>query len=225
MSRTLQTKEIEQAKKQYERVMEAIESQTFGSQKRFFEPLKKDKVYATILYNFKQGVQKTLPLRLFDSIEKQYPNINIDYIKYGKGELLKERNVEAIPCFSMDQAMRFDFDELIDLEEQYNMVIPPLQDCSFATPVFGEGLAEDFSSGQLVSVKRINGREFFAFGQAHLIQTTEYKFLKYLHKSNKKDYIEVSSSKEPGGRDSIEIPIKEIKSLFIVRGTSVFNAM
>ena len=208
-----------------ERVLYFIENQ--GEKKEtFFEDLGMS--YA----NFK-GVQKKSALGSdkIDKILSKYPDLNLEWLFSGKGEMLKSRNtntetskeesVKGIPLVNATAIGGygnnvFSFEER-DVKDYY--VIPKFKhkQVDFMIEVEGSSMYPKYNSGDVVACRIIKERNFIQWNKTHVIATREQGIIiKRIKPSDAPNSLLMVSDNE--SYDPFNVPEEEIEGLAIVVG-------
>ena len=208
-----------------ERVLYFIENQ--GEKKEtFFEDLGMS--YA----NFK-GVQKKSALGSdkIDKILSKYPDLNLEWLFSGKGEMLKsgntnteaskEESVKGIPLVNATAIGGygnnvFSFEER-DVKDYY--VIPKFKhkQVDFMIGVEGSSMYPKYNSGDVVACRIIKERNFIQWNKTHVIATREQGIIiKRIKPSDVPNSLLMISDNE--SYDPFNVPEEEIEGLAIVVG-------
>jgi hypothetical protein bfra3_16308 len=208
-----------------ERVLYFIENQ--GEKKEtFFEDLGMS--YA----NFK-GVQKKSALGSdkIDKILSKYPDLNLEWLFSGKGEMLKseptktetskEESVKGIPLVNATAIGGygnnvFSFEER-DVKDYY--VIPKFKhkQVDFMIEVEGSSMYPKYNSGDVVACRIIKERNFIQWNKTHVITTREQGIIiKRIKPSDVPNSLLMISDNE--SYDPFNVPEEEIEGLAIVVG-------
>lgn len=208
-----------------ERVLYFIENQ--GEKKEtFFEDLGMS--YA----NFK-GVQKKSALGSdkIDKILSKYPDLNLEWLFSGKGEMLKsgntnteaskEESVKGIPLVNATAIGGygnnvFSFEER-DVKDYY--VIPKFKhkQVDFMIEVEGSSMYPKYNSGDVVACRIIKERNFIQWNKTHVIATREQGIIiKRIKPSDVPNSLLMISDNE--SYDPFNVPEEEIEGLAIVVG-------
>lgn len=208
-----------------ERVLYFIENQ--GEKKEtFFEDLGMS--YA----NFK-GVQKKSALGSdkIDKILSKYPDLNLEWLFSGKGEMLKskptktetskEESVKGIPLVNATAIGGygnnvFSFEER-DVKDYY--VIPKFKhkQVDFMIEVEGSSMYPKYNSGDVVACRIIKERNFIQWNKTHVIATREQGIIiKRIKPSDTPNSLLMVSDNE--SYDPFNVPEEEIEGLAIVVG-------
>ncbi len=172
----------------------------------------------------------------------RYPEINLEWLITGKGEMLKvetpavyqpracEKNHEEqeIPLYDINAAAGLNSlfaggrQNVID-----TLRIPHLSKVDGAMSITGDSMYPLLKSGDIVVFKQINNIEYLHFGNiyilAYQIDGDEYVVVKYINESEKKGFIKLVSYNEH--YKPIDIPVESIASIALVKASIRFNTM
>lgn len=171
-------------------------------------------------------VTKRPSIEKLDNISSTFPDLNIDWLLTGEGEMLKA--TAPIPL-RKNKVIRFwenieatgggimTFDDTVD-GNYSEMVLPDFTDCTDAIRLVGDSMYPRYKSGQILVFKEWC-ESFVEFGQVYLIITrTGYRMVKYLQPSTESGkLICVSENKEQFPPFSIEI--ESIYRLYLIKGS------
>ncbi len=101
-------------------------------------------------------------------------------------------------------------------EPEDHIYLPGLK-ASFILPFFGKGMDPTLNNGDWIALRRIHDTSFYNYGSIHLIITEEQVIMRYLKPSTLKKHILLVAENEL--YDSINLPIKAVKSVFILVAT------
>lgn len=136
-----------------------------------------------------------------ERLKKLDPNINIDWLRSGNGEMLLSNNINNTPEFYVD--------------------FQPFNDCTAYLPIYGDSMYPHFSSGEIVAVKKVSNHDIILWGEAYLIITdtnaNNMKTVKLLYPHEDEDKIILRASNPEYKGDTI-IPKSSILNLYIVKG-------
>lgn len=177
----------------------------------------------------------------YDRISNAFPELNIDWLLTGKGEMLLEQdtNEEAQPKViqhpnSVKGNIRYwedvaatggslEFLENPDEHKTRWLHLPHFSDCTDAVNIYGESMFPLYKNGEIIILKAWN-ESFIDYGNVYLIITKNgHRMVKYLHKSPNENKVICQS--ENSKFDSFEIDKSDILRLFLVRGKVTQNSM
>lgn len=173
--------------------------------------------------------------RTLEKISNYYPELNINWLLTGEGEMLiseerKSKTIE-IPDSSIvaDQrkgALIYDIDATCglngrDIEFTDEKVIgsidaPEINPDSKIIFATGDSMLPLIASGDRVVIRKIESWDYFNYGQVYLIITNEYRFIKRVRRHPKDSDALILLRSENPDYDDIDLPKREIIHLFIV---------
>jgi phage repressor protein C with HTH and peptisase S24 domain len=163
----------------------------------------------------------------------QYPDINLEWLITGKGEMLKP-NIskdkskaqaspsepgKGIPLVSTEAAAGFGSDAFSIKESDViqTYIIPDFQDIQFMLRVKGNSMSPSFQSGDIVACRVISNPSFIQWGKAHLIAThSQGMLIKRLRPS--KEALHYRCISDNAEFDPFDIPHDEITGIALIVG-------
>ena len=179
------------------------------------------------------SISKSIGIDKINTILENYPNLSLEWLLTGKGEMLKEEvsdNVavpvaqntpKAIPFydgFAVGGKGGFTFAlSQQDVKDYY--VVPKFKDkkIDFMIEVTGSSMYPKYNSGDVVACTIINENTFIQWNKVHCIATREQGLLiKRLHQS--KDPAKLTLISDNKDYPPFDIPKEEICGIAIVAG-------
>ena len=178
---------------------------------------------------------KTLGSDRILRIHTKYPELNIEWLVTGNGEMIKnaereQKTIEisesAISETKRKGALIYDIDATCglsgrDIEFTDEKVIgsidaPEINSDSKIIFATGDSMLPLIASGDRVVIRKIESWDYFNYGQVYLIITNEYRLIKRVRRHPKDaDNLILLRSENPN-YDDIDLPKREIIHLFIV---------
>lgn len=184
------------------------------------------------------SIRKSIQPDKIKSIALNYPDLNIDWLLTGKGEMLKPTEVPPSET-TRGGANR----KKIPLYDTYSvggtsMIAPndpvtaPTEwidagdwfiDATAAMHHYGDSMIE-YPSGCILALKEINDKQLIIWGKNYVIETDEYRITKRLQRSKDPKYVIAYSTNEEKYQDGtlihqpIDIPKSAIRRLALVLG-------
>lgn len=167
--------------------------------------------------------------RTIHNIVEAFPDLNINWLLTGEGEMLKSDRVTYAPASNKNIPF-YDIDVTASIAEsfndtpeipQYYIDFPPLNDCTAAFPVYGESMEPDFFAGEVVLVKEITNVDSMLWGEPYLVITNancdNLRTIKnvYLSEDRTKFILRATNPRYAG--DTI-IPRDDVLKIFLVKG-------
>lgn len=169
----------------------------------------------------------------FDRISTSCPDLNIDWLLTGKGDMLKydeTMNIPAIPEYAYDTegTIRYwedvaatggslEFLENPDEHPIKAITVPRFADCTDAVNIYGDSMYPAYKSGEIILFRPWK-ESYIEYGQCYIIVTKGgHRMVKYLQKAgNDSKVLCVSENKR---FEPFEIDRADIIRLFLVRGS------
>lgn len=143
-------------------------------------------------------------------ISKAYPELNLDWLRFGQGSMWKGEDpgvstqevksqpssqkaakrgdkptityLPLVPISAQGGSLN-DFDASVRKTE-CEMIVSPITGADFAITVSGDSMAPEYPNGSHVFVKKINERAFIDWGKAYVLDTCNGKVIKILTPSD-----------------------------------------
>lgn len=122
---------------------------------------------------------------------------------------------DAVPYFDLDSNDIFQL-----LNGKVNQFTPsdytyiPGLAADFIITYFGKDMGPLITSGDLMAIRKITDHSFFNYGNLYLVATEEQIIVRYLNRGTKKNTVTLTSINTE--YNPIEIPVKKLKSIYIV---------
>jgi phage repressor protein C with HTH and peptisase S24 domain len=94
--------------------------------------------------------------------------------------------------------------------------MPAFRGCDFAVTVRGNSMSDYIIHGDVIICKRYDFSAYINYGQAYVVVTSQEVMVKYVKKG--KDQMHVALVSENKEFDTIELPMKSILHLYVVKG-------
>lgn len=158
------------------------------------------------------------------------PDLNLDWLLTGDGEMLHATDVAADgdgSSIGSDKTIRYWTDveataggvQLFDdmtTNKFISLSIPEFRDCTDAVNLYGDSMLPIYKSGQIIILKEWN-ESFIDFGNVYLVITKSgNRMVKYLRKGS--DVTHVMCVSENRDFDPFEIDKSDILRLYLVKG-------
>ena len=126
--------------------------------------------------------------RTAKKIQEKIPNVNIEFLKTGKGKPLLEENdtvdlssitVPLVPVSAQGGSLN-DFEcqvEGYDCER----ILSPVKDATLAITISGDSMSPEYPNGCRVLVKKIDDEVFVEWGCAYVLDTKNGAVMKNIH--------------------------------------------
>lgn len=162
-------------------------------------------------------------------ILSKFSTINIEWLITGKGEMVKYGvpPIKGIPFYESEviggQQLAANMDAV---SEPAEMIDPGywFKDATGSMRVYGNSMETKYPSNSIIAFKEVYDKELIIYGREYVIETSEYRILKRIQKSTKKENVLACSYNEE--KDIVgnvihapfEVPLKKITKLFEVLG-------
>ena len=184
---------------------------TFIESKRMTRREFQDSIGVSISYvhNMSGSIRQPILSR----IEETYPELNIDWLVNGKGEMLNDRKKRVINQMKSDTEVATmigiesmipllptsamagkltDFSDGID-ERSCELMISPIRDAELAITVTGDSMSPEYPSGSKIILKKINESAFIDWGRTYVLDTINGAVIKNLYPSEKENCVKCVS--------------------------------
>lgn len=156
-----------------------------------------------------------------------YPELNIEWLIAGKGEMLKSNTAIPLSQSSSQNTIKYfpsvngsmggvEFLDSPD-ESSIDIILPGFNECKFAINAYGDSMYPVIKSGQVVLLMEWK-ESFIDWGHIYLVVTKNgYRAIKYLRPSEKEGFIRCESENKEFN-PAFEVEINDIHRLFLVKG-------
>lgn len=114
-------------------------------------------------------------------------DVNLDWMRTGKGEMLKIADTEMytpcahVPLLPMSAQGGSLNDFVISVKSNdCEMVVSPINGAEYAMPVSGDSMSPEYPSGSQILIKRINEKAFIDWGKVYVLDTCNGTVIKKL---------------------------------------------
>lgn len=179
------------------------------------------------------SMRKSIDPEKLQSIAKNYPDLNTEWLMTGEGEMLKSAPGETyvqprkkIPVY--DARTIGGHNDTIANPEDNTQVTEEIDagdwfpEATAAIHHYGDSMVE-YPSGSILALKRVNDRRLIINGRNYVVETTEYRITKQLQYTGGDFIMAYSTNKEtyPDGNlihSPIKIPVETIRHIDLVLG-------
>jgi SOS-response transcriptional repressor LexA len=181
---------------------------------------------------FISKIKKDVSTSSIEKIRKTHPDLNINWLLTGVGEMLNDtlnnatdnpsRSYETgVPYFNVDFIAGFDIvlnDQTINPE--YRIDFKKYNDADYWVNITGHSMEPLISNGDIIAIKEVHSwRDFLPFGDVYGIITNEFRTVKKVTKSERgNDFLKLIPVNEAPEYQPQDIPIKLITHVFKVLG-------
>lgn len=177
------------------------------------------------------SISKSIGIDKIGIILEKYPNLSLEWLLTGKGEMLKDKipdkqkeditytTLPLIPIDAIAGVPAGDFSGVrFEDCEQYRIPDFESKGAEFLIRVNGSSMYPKYSNGDILACKKIDQILFIQWGKVYVVDSSQGSLVKRLFedKENKDNLICVSDNKE--NYPPFSIPKSDIRSLSIVIG-------
>lgn len=175
---------------------------------------------------------KSFTSNVLASIMEIYPELSIDWLITGKGEMLKSELPSIAPKINYSQGQPYydvDFIGGFDLVENnqtltpdYYIDFPPYnKDGVMWCNVTGHSMEPEINHGDTIAIKDTNETNinYLPFGEVYAIVTDTYRTIKRISKSEKEGFIRLVPTNQAPEYAPQDIPVEKIKKVYRVLGS------
>lgn len=169
---------------------------------------------------------KYLTRKVARAIEQTYPEINIDWLASGNGNMLNEgvlpkmaSNVNSyyIPVLPIaSQGNSSDTFEQQVAKHTCEMILSPIESVDIALAVTGDSMSPEYPNGSKVLLQKIDEQTFIEWGHTYVLDTVNGPILKDIYPSKDNQAEVVCRSVNPNFAD-FSVSSKDIKGWYRVR--------
>lgn len=170
-----------------ERLVEFIKYKRI-SQRKFQET-------AMISNGFVSNIKKSIASDTIMKISKAYPELNIDWLLEGEGEMIKNVSDNEEPTFFIPLmpvvatgGVLTEFSEGV-IPDNCEHIRSPFDHADIAVPIRGDSMSPEYPNGSIVFVKRINPNAFVEWGKVYVLCTCNGNIVKEVHPADDSQHI------------------------------------
>lgn len=176
--------------------------------------------------SYVNSISKSIGANFLKAIEREFPNLNTDWLLTGQGEMLKKAQGDApqiyggfrvrlLPTEAMGGSLiNIDSDGIT--EDMCRWIGSPVKGSELAIPVMGDSMAPDYPSGSIVFVKRINHAAFINWGQVYVLDTENGIIVKEVQPSDSDEFITCVSLNPSQKYKPFDVPKSSIRAMYRV---------
>lgn len=131
------------------------------------------------------------------NIEEAFPDLNIEWLLTGEGEMLKTSTAEqtettpyTVPLVPISAQGGSFNDFVVSVKDSdCEKVISPVRHVDFALTVTGDSMAPEYPGGSQVLVRKVNERAFIEWGRVYVLDTCNGTVIKKLNPGRDDDEV------------------------------------
>lgn len=129
---------------------------------------------------------KSPSAKVLAELREQYPQVNVDWLKTGEGEMFnptllpaEKDDVYYVPLLpiSVQGGSPSNFEASV-MEYECEKIVSPIKDASHASTITGDSMAPEYPNGCKILVKRINEAAFIEWGRTYELDTVNGPIVK-----------------------------------------------
>jgi len=168
---------------------------------------------------------ENITLKSLNKIEKAYPELNINWLKTGEGEMLKsnivlnENNSEVIyvPLLPISAYGGSLNDFVVSVKDsECEKIISPIKGADWAITVSGDSMEPEFPAGSQILIKRINEKAFIDWGKVYVLDTCNGNVIKKIFPSDDNDSEKIKCVSTNPKYPSFEVSFNDIFGIYRV---------
>lgn len=141
-----------------------------------------------LTHGYLANLRKSPGLGILDNILTAFPELNREWLLYGKGEMIvnpatpvdqDENHLVPLLPLAAQGGKLTDFQASIEAW-QCERVISPIQGVDFAITVSGDSMTPEYPSGSRILIKRIDETAFLEWGRVYVLDTCNGVVIKQL---------------------------------------------
>lgn len=175
------------------------------------------------------SIRKSIQPDKIRAIALNYPDLNIDWLLTGEGEMLNTPAPQAeesgstsgyetylLPTSAMGGSLTgFAVDSV--MPRDCEKIVSPIKGVDFAITIYGESMSPEYPSGSRVLVKKINPDLFIEWGKVYVLDTENGAIIKEVRKcKDKEGYVTCHSINPDPKFEDFDVPASEIIGMYRV---------
>lgn len=158
------------------------------------------------------------------------PDIDVEWLVTGKGEMLKSAASHTIakdsttgnPYYAVDFIGGFSFmdNDQTNMPSYYIDYKPFNEKGVIYVDLTGDSMKPDYNPGDIIAIKEMSAPiEYLPRGEVYAIVTDDFRTVKRIGKSEKEGFIKLIPINKAGGYEEQDIPVSSIRKVFRVLGS------
>lgn len=171
-------------------------------------PVRQFEIKLGLCNGYVNSISRSIQPDKVEKISKEFPDLNIEWLITGIGEMLKpiQRDdtpemdsryvTKLLPVSAMAGSLG-DFSQSVTADE-CELTVCPIPGADFIIPITGESMAPEYPNGSRIAVKKINDKAFIEWGKVYVLDTCNGAVVKEIRKGKDEDELEcVSLNPDP----------------------------
>lgn len=172
------------------------------------------------------SIRKSIDKDKVKSIALNYPNLNLDWLLYGEGEMLKTDQAAVkeystgggVPYYAVDFLAGFDlvFNDQTAVPDGF-ISFPHIRGAQAWVDISGKSMSPLIDPGDVIAIKPVEDWQTnILYGEVYALVTEQYRTVKRIRKSDREGWIRLVP--ENPDYDPQDIPIASVVALYQVLG-------
>lgn len=152
--------------------------------------------------SYVQNIRNSIGSQYLQRISELYPELNLEWLKTGEGEMLNETESPATKkidgnmiCVLPTYAQAGRLTEIADGIQEYDCekMLSPINDAEMAISITGDSMSPEYPNGSRVIIKKVNEKAFLEWGRAYVLDTCNGIVIKNIYPGEREGYIKCVS--------------------------------
>ena len=171
------------------------------------------------------SIRKSIDKDKIKSIALNYPNLNLDWLLYGEGEMLKtdqaavkEYSNGGVPYYAVDFLAGFDLviNDQTAVPDGF-ISFPHIRGAQAWVDISGKSMSPLIDPGDVIAIKHVEDWQTnILYGEVYALVTEQYRTVKRIRKSDREGWIRLVP--ENPDYDAQDIPVSSVVALYQVLG-------
>lgn len=171
------------------------------------------------------SMRKSIDKDKIKSIALNYPNLNLDWLLYGEGEMLKtdqaavkDYSTGGVPYYAVDFLAGFDLviNDQTAVPDGF-ISFPHIRGAQAWVDISGKSMSPLIDPGDVIAIKHIDDWQTnILYGEVYALVTEQYRTVKRIRKSDREGWIRLVP--ENPDYDAQDIPVSSVVALYQVLG-------
>ena len=160
----------------------------------------------------------------------EYYKLNPEWLFKGRQPVYNDsKRNEGVPYFDLDFSNQpFNESIIANEEPEFYVNFKPFNDCTAYLTIYGDSMYPKYTSGDIISIKKLPNKDVILWGEAYLVITNESAnnlcTVKIIHPHKNPDKIILRASNPNYAGDTV-IDKKSILELYSIKGKITRNTM